>query len=120
MLLTNKYINEKDSIRFDSLNEKLLTKRNDTISRAAWSAFYMREIRFLAFTGLDWNKFVERTKAYVDRFGEADNHFICNYVYHAGQDEPDSIDNYDVKADGTRFNKDALFRHLYHVWGVFA
>jgi thioredoxin-related protein len=93
MLLTNKYINEKDSIRFDSLNEKLLTKRNDTVSRAAWSAFYMREIRFFAFTGLDWNKFVERTKAYVDRFGEADNHFICNYVYHAGQDEPDSIDN---------------------------
>ena len=94
MSLANKYINEKDSIRFDRLIEKLITKKNDTISRAAWSSFYMREIWFLALTGLDWNKFAERTKAYVDRFGEADNHFICNYVYHAGQEEPDSIDNY--------------------------
>src|SRR5579863_9246565 len=93
-LLANKYINEKDSIRFDRLIEKLLIKKNDTISRAVWSSYYMREIRFLALTGMDWNKFVERAKAYVDRFGEADNHFICNYVYYAGQKEPDSIDKY--------------------------
>jgi thioredoxin-related protein len=93
-LLANKYINEKDSVRFDRLIEKLLTKKNDTISRAAWSQFYMREIRFLALTGMDWNKFVERSKAYVDRFGERGNHFITNYVYYAGQKEPDSIDKY--------------------------
>lgn len=92
--LANKYINEKDSIRFDRLNEKWLTKRKGSISQAAWSSFYMNEIRFLALTGLDWNKFVAGAKAYVDRFGETDNHFICNYVYHAGQEEPDSIDKY--------------------------
>lgn len=94
MSLANKYINEKDSIRFDRLNENWLTKRNGTISGALWSSFYMNEIRFLALTGLDWNKFVERAKAYVDRFGETDNHFICNYVYYSGQEEPDSIDHY--------------------------
>jgi hypothetical protein len=43
---------------------------------------------------MDWNKFFERSKAYVERFGDAGNHFICNYVYYADQKEPDSIDKY--------------------------
>ena len=41
----------------------------------------MREIRFLGVTGMDWDKFISKAKAYIQKYGESDNHFICNYVY---------------------------------------
>jgi thioredoxin-related protein len=81
--LGNKYIKSKDSIKFDKLILKLLPNKDSSYYDNALESYYMREISFLAKSGMDWPKFILRSKSFVDKFGDKSNHFICNYIYYS-------------------------------------
>ena len=44
------------------------------------NAFLMRQLLFLGRTGMDWNKFIEKSRLCIQSYGIKDSHFICQYA----------------------------------------
>lgn len=79
-LFFDKYTALRDSVAYDRIIREFLPKEGDLHYKSAMKSYYMREIRFLAWTGMDWNKFISKTKFFVQQFGEGDENFIYNYL----------------------------------------
>jgi thiol-disulfide isomerase/thioredoxin len=82
-LFFDKYTRIKDSISYNRVIKKYITKEGDSNYEESLRSFYMKEIRFLGITGMDWNKFISKAKIYIQKYGESNNHFICNYAYNS-------------------------------------
>ena len=87
-----KYVHTRDSVGFNMMIKKYLPKETDPNYTIALKSFYKREIKFLAETGMDWDKFMNKANYYDERFGNADNHFICSYALNVPIS--DSINNF--------------------------
>jgi len=79
-LFFEKYTALRDSVGYDRIIREFLPKERDLHYRSAMKSYYMKEIRFLAWTGMDWDKFVSKTKFFVQQFGGEDENFIYNYL----------------------------------------
>ena len=79
-LFFEKYTALKDSVGYDRIIRESLPKEGDLHYRSSMKSYYMKEIRFLARTGMDWNKFISKTKFFVQQFGGEDEKFIYNYL----------------------------------------
>jgi thiol-disulfide isomerase/thioredoxin len=80
-LFFDKYTKSKDSVGYNKIITKYIKKEGDSSYVESLKSFYMKEIRFLGVTGMDWNKFISKAKTYIQKYGESNNHFICNYAY---------------------------------------
>jgi hypothetical protein len=75
-----KYTALRDSVGYDRIIWELLPKEGDPHYRSGLKSYYLKEISFLAYTGMDWNKFISKTKFFVQQFGGVDENFIYNYL----------------------------------------
>lgn len=79
--LRTKYTKEKDSVRFNQLNNKLLYEPTSPKYTESLRSYYLKEIKFLADTEMDWPKFKRKVKLFTGKYGDLYNHFICSYVF---------------------------------------
>jgi thioredoxin-related protein len=79
-LFFKKYTALRDSVSYNKVIGKFLLPESDSNYTSSLRSYYMKEIRFLAYTGMDWNKFVAKAKLYIQNFGDRDERFIFNYL----------------------------------------
>ncbi len=82
-LFFTKYTATKDSVSYNRVIKQFLAKEGDSNYRSSLKSYYLKEIRFLAYTGMDWNKFISKSKSFIKQFGDRDESFILNYLKHS-------------------------------------
>jgi thiol-disulfide isomerase/thioredoxin len=80
LLFFKKYVANKDSVGYNRFCMKFLAKESDSQYANSLRSYYLNQIKFLAYTGMDWNKFILVAKAHVQKFGHKDEFFIFNYL----------------------------------------
>ena len=82
--IAQRYIDTKDSVRYNYVSRLLTNPVDDAGKRA----YLMRQIKFLGNSGTDWQKFIEKSKEYIQTYGSSSNHFICQYAL---ETRPDAV-----------------------------
>lgn len=77
------YMGERDSVKYNRLLQEFLPDPSDAGYKRSVESYLMKEIFFLAKTGMDWPKFIARSKSYINSYGAMSNQFICNYIYYS-------------------------------------
>ena len=79
LIIAERYIEAKDSVHYNQL-AKLSTGANDESNIDSQRAFLLRQILFLGRTGMDWNKFIEKSRLYIHLYGIKQGDAICQYA----------------------------------------
>ncbi|MBS1604135.1 MAG: thioredoxin family protein [Bacteroidetes bacterium] len=78
--MAQKYIDSKDSVGYNRITFQLL-QPNETADKATWRAYYMRLLKFLGNTGMDWDRFLALADTLRRKFGQDDNETIVQYAF---------------------------------------
>jgi len=77
--IAERYIQTKDSAQYNHI-AKLLTGAADLGNAQSQEAFLMRQLLFLGRTGLDWPKFIEKSRLCIQSYGPKYIRFISQYA----------------------------------------
>src|SRR5688572_15098898 len=76
--IAQRYIEAKDSVRYNHV-AKILTGSGKPGNIQGQKAYLLRQILFLGRTGMDWDKFIAKSRLYIQLYGNKDIRTICQY-----------------------------------------